>query len=408
MTSPTSLKADSHGGLPPYVVISTDCHAAGRPEHYTEYLEAEYQPAYRAEVEKAAAILSRQAAVVGDDDALFSREGRADFAGAAAVVGGLEGEWRSDVRRVALEADHTVAEVIFPNGSPFMGSDDPHLRLVGARAYNRWLAEFCSDLPGRRAGLAQVSVYDVDATLGEMRWAAENGLRGILLPPNPMGAPLYLDPCYEPMWAAAAEMSMPVHFHGTPQWEGYGDFGLASIAAMTSETAWFSHRPLTFLVWAGVLERHPDLRLVFTEIGAAWVPNAVAGLDAIYDFEMFDHLKQSLPSRPSEYWSRQCFAAASFMGPKEARLRHAIGLDNLMWGSDYPHLEGCWPRSLQSLRRTFAGVPDAEARKILGGNAAALYGFDRQVLQEVADIYGPTVDELGGTGDCSHLTPVTR
>jgi hypothetical protein len=89
--------------------------------------------------------------------------------------------------------------------------------------------------------------------------------------------------------------------------------------------------------------------------------------------------------------------AASFMTHDEALMRNEIGLDQLMWGSDYPHLEGTWPKSMKSLRRTFNGIPVDDARRILTDNPAAMYGFDVAALEEIAQAVGPTVAELAGS-----------
>ena len=100
--------------------------------------------------------------------------------------------------------------------------------------------------------------------------------------------------------------------------------------------------------------------------------------------------------KPSEYWERQCYVAASFMGPDESAIRHEIGLEKLMWGADYPHVEGTWPRTRKSLARCFRGIPADEVRAILTDNPARLYGFDVDALQPVADRVCPTLQELTG------------
>ena len=91
---------------------------------------------------------------------------------------------------------------------------------------------------------------------------------------------------------------------------------------------------------------------------------------------MFRHEQKRLKSRPSEYWQRQCYVEAMFFQPREAKLRHKIGVDNMMWGSDYPHYEGSWPNSRKALHEALHDVPEDEIRAILGENAARVYGFD--------------------------------
>ena len=103
---------------------------------------------------------------------------------------------------------------------------------------------------------------------------------------------------------------------------------------------------------------------------------------------------RELSLSPSEYWARQCHIGASFLRPSEAKLRHQVGVDRLMWGTDYPHLEATSPFTREALRATFHDVPEAEVRKILGTNAAELYGFDLEALAPIVAQIGPTVEEL--------------
>jgi len=377
-----------------HVVISCDCHAVGRPSDFRPYIEGPYRATYDQ------FLAEQQAEIAKRARALFSKEGVESFEGQAAVAeGGRDGEWDSQRRIHELEADGVVAEVVFPNaGVPFgeFGESAPHeLRGAGNRAYNRWLADFCADAPNRRAGLAMLAVHDIDAACAEVIGAAERGLRGVILPtvPGP-GLPPYYDTLYEPLWATIEASGLHMHIHGGSGTPDYGDYGAISMLIYATETVYFAHRPLWFLIWGGVLERHPDLRLVFTESKADWVPTTLEYLDAIYSRRYFSHIRDTVKHKPSEYWARQCAVAASFMTHDEALLRHQIGLDRLMWGSDYPHLEGTWPRSEKSLRRTFAGIPADEARTILTDNPAKVYGFDVAELQPIAARVGPRVDEL--------------
>ena len=158
------------------------------------------------------------------------------------------------------------------------------------------------------------------------------------------------------------------------------------------EVTWWAHRALWHLIFGGVLERHPDLAFVFTEQGTAWIPETLGTLDYFFhrmhqapgsqEFEWGNPVVRGLSLRPSEYWARQCHVGSSFMRPAEGALRHAVGVDRIMWGNDYPHKEACCPFSRQALRLTFAGVDPAEVQQMLGGNAAELYGFDMAALGE--------------------------
>ncbi len=375
-----------------YVLISADTHGGGNMEAYRDYLEARYLEEFDA---------WRGA---------YTNPFR-DLQG-----GGRSRNWDSERRIAEEESDGVVAEVVFPNTvPPFFPTgalvarpprpEELELRLAGIRAHNRWLADWCAEQPARRAGIAQIFLNDVDEALSDVRWAKENGLTGgILLPAVPDDAPhlepLY-SPAYDPLWEACEDLEVVVNHHsggGTPD---YGDYPAAG-PVWIAEASFYSRRALTHLLLGGVFERFPRLRFVLTEQGAAWIPPLLAQLDANHS-EMartgrIGELKytpdQLLPWAPSEYFARNCWVTASFPSPQEAASRKKIGEGHFMWGSDYPHYEGTYPYTRESLRRAFAGAGRDELQRVLAGNAAAVYGFDLERLVPLAHRFGPLVDEL--------------
>ncbi len=198
----------------------------------------------------------------------------------------------SRIRQLQLESDGIVGEVIFPNTiPPFFPSGtltlpDPtpeqyELRWAGIRAHNRWLADFCNELPGRRAGVAQLLLNDVDDALAEVRRVKAAGLFGGVMIPNiapdsPL-PPLHA-PVYEPLWALCEELELPVNMHGGTGVPNLGPYP-ATPALMFLEFGWYAQRPLLRLLFSGVFERHPELTFIMTEQGNSWVPGLLAGLD---------------------------------------------------------------------------------------------------------------------------------
>lgn len=386
-----------------YTVISTDCHAGATYAEggFLAYIESGYQSALREEMER----FETQLAATKDQEKLFAKEFMAEQDGTgAAQAGGRSGAWDSERRRVELERDGIVADIIFPDGSqnnapPFQAASGPgaigadhQLQAVGAWAYNRWLADFCATAPTRHAGIAIITVHDAKEAVRQIEWAHENGLRGVLLPSGVGDLPFYHAPDYEAIWQACAERGLPLHTHVGSATPDYGDHP-GSGALFAYESLWLSHRPLWFLILGGVLERYPTLKVVFAEQGADWVPDTLRILDNIV-IHMFRHERKRLSLKPSEYWQRQCYVQAMFLGRREARMRNEIGVGNMLWGSDYPHFEGSWPRSKELIERALADVPDTDRRAILSENAAALYGFDLAELDRIGQTVGP---ELAAT-----------
>ncbi len=389
-----------------YLVVSGDSHAgpslAGQLRQYCppEHLEA--FDVYASEV-----------AAHGDG----SISGFTTFAHAPenlARVKACQGLQDPHARLADMDAQGVAVDVVFAGGQndeplPFVGSGigagprrwDADLRALGSHIWNQWLSDFVSVAPERFVGAMQVPIWDVDKALDEVRWSHAHGLRAINLPaPRSDFAP-YNDPVYEPLWSFCAEAGLPLLTHS-----GGGDRPLgvdgpgANPLLHQAETQWFSRRALWQLILSGVFERHPNLKMVFTEQRVEWVVHTLKELESIH----YSHLRWQRPSQPpSHYWEQNCAVAASFMAPFEVALRDKVGLHQLMWGSDYPHVEGTWPDTQLSIRHTFADVPEDDMRLILGENAVEVYGLDRAALRKVADRIGPTPDDLARPVDPADL-----
>jgi predicted TIM-barrel fold metal-dependent hydrolase len=386
------------------LLVSADCHAGPLPAQVRDHVDPAFRDAFDTWLRDEDARKRRSAEHTGQN--VYGDEALEDFGALDAVnEGGVDGAWDSARRLGELDADGIAAEVIYPGGggdsiSPFDAGlmtyqydEDPAVWDAGCRAYNRWLSDFCSDVPGRRAGVALVTLDDVDATVREIDSLRDRGIfGGILLPSGTGGNELYNHPRYEPIWAACEANGLPVHTHSgwTPN---YGDFP-GSLGIFITEITWFAHRAFWLLAWSGVFERHPGLRMVMTEQGATWVLETLPQMDGAYGMPMFRHLRRELRLAPSEYFARQCFIS-QFLGPDEMRARHRIGVDKLMWGSDYPHIEGTWPHTETRLKEGFADVPRAELAAMVGATALDVFTFDRAAVREVADRIGPLVDSIG-------------
>lgn len=391
--------------MPRLTVISADCHAGPRPADARAFVGPTFRDRFDAWFADQEGRARRKAAHTGQ--AIYGDEALADFGELDAVsAGGTDGAWSSARRLAELDADGVAGEVIYPGGggvtiAPFDAglmtyqyTQDPAVWLEGCRAYNRWLAALCAEAPGRRAGVGLITVDDIDVAVGEVRALRESGLfGGILLCSGTGDNPHYNHPRYEPLWSACEDLGMPLHSH-TGWTPNYGDHP-GSLGIFLTEISWFAHRVFWMLTWSGVFERHPRLKLVMTEQGSAWLPGTLAQLDRTYEQPMFRHLRRELPLKPSEYFARQCFVGASFLTPDDARNRHAVGVGKLMWGSDYPHIEGTWPHTAAKLKESFAGLPRDEVERIVGRNALDVFAFDHDAVARAAADVGPTAADLG-------------
>jgi predicted TIM-barrel fold metal-dependent hydrolase len=397
------------------LIVSSDGHVGPPVEAYRRYVDPEFRADYddwlARYVPMWMATRPKPAALRETLSENYKREWQRN----AKVAEGAAGTWNPAQRIASLDVDGIAADVLFPddqsaNSPPFLWfarefnrTPDqeyaPALKLAGARAYNRWLAEFCAAAPERLLGLALIgSMADVAGAVAEIRRAKTDGLTGVLLPLiyyNTPEEPFWNDRRYDPIWAACEELGMPVHTHTGAGCPWYGDQPEAPILYALECTTW-PHRPLTFLIAGGVFERFPGLRLVLTEQGSGWVIEALMMMDRIvtdrkYAFGEGRHLAR----KPSEYFARQCWIGASIVSRPEIALRHRIGVDRMMWGWDYPHIESAdWLTPRDNLRAMMQGVPAAEVCALLAGNAVAAYRLDAAKLQSIAERVGPGVGEI--------------
>jgi predicted TIM-barrel fold metal-dependent hydrolase len=399
-----------------HVVISADTHCGAALHDYKPYLEKKYHEDFDEWAESVQAAERRTAEVFKDAERSPLNVG---VDGDPEVDG--DRNWSSERRLREQEADGVVAAVLFPNTQPPFApaaasqfeappySDDMVRRWAGLQAHNRWLLDFVSEAPERRAGIAQIFLGNVEASVAEIEWAAENGLRGGILvpgaPPDSPFEPLY-SAAYRPIWAAAEACDMPLNHHSGGATPNFGSHFPASLAMFMLEVSWWSQRGLWHLMFSGVFERHPDLQWVNTETGTAWVPDTLEKLDSFYERMKYSKYGSEaifggiavaqMSLRPSEYWQRQCHVGASFLRPTEVDVVRQIGIGNVMWGSDYPHVEGSHPHTDEHLRLTFGEMTEDEATTLLTTNAARLYKFDVEKLRPLAEQFCPTKAHVAG------------
>jgi predicted TIM-barrel fold metal-dependent hydrolase len=375
----------------PYAVITSDAHAGASIATYREYLDADHQKRFD---EWRGSYKNPQRKHIG------SKKHK---------------NWDDAERLGDMDQEGVAGEVIFPNTVPpfFRTSvlicgnpsvEDYPLRLEGIRAHNRWLVDFQNEHPERRAGIGLVYLNDLDAALEDVKWIAEHGLKGgILLPHVPDDCthilPLYA-PEYDRLWALCQDLDVVINHHGGTGNPDYGRYP-HSLPIRLLETPFFSTRSFGQLLLSGVFHRFPKLKYIITEAGCSWVPERLAHLDRVWrnvrqgfagEFQ-FDKAVAT-PEPPSFYAKRNCWYGASSASPFELRDRDVVGVDRICWGTDYPHYEGTYPHTRKAIRHTFNDIEPADTRRMLGLNAAELYGFDLEKLAPIVEKIGPTPEQV--------------
>lgn len=328
--------------------------------------------------------------------------------------------WDPAYRLEQYDRDGILAEVLVPddqnsNDPPFgsglatgavAGSSNEHFppewQRIGARAYNRWLADFCSADPSRLLGLIILgSLDDIDWCVEEIKRAYASGLTTGVLLPLEYYLPLYHHPRYDPLWEVLQELDLSIVCHiskGGPQWVGNDPWVISRVWAI--EARWFAQRPLWCMIVGGVFERFPRLRLVFTEFGTQWVPQTLELLDryTVTDTSVMSDSTCTYPltMTPSEYFKRQCYVAYSgLVNRQDLEGARFDSVPNMLWGADIGHGEGTWPSGLDQLRTLVQGLPEKTMRRYLGEDMHRAFPVAKRDYSDLAQRIAPSAQQLG-------------
>lgn len=293
---------------------------------------------------------------------------------------------RGLAQRIAdSESQGIDAELVFPTrGLLAFATPDIDFSFAMARTWNRWAQEQFHPDFDRTLPMALLPVGNIDEAIKELHWVASNGFRGVMIPNRPrfhkIDEPRYPlefnDKCFDRLWSAIEETGLPMTLHvstGEDPRAVRGNGGaLINYACHSLQT---TIEPVVQMISSGVFERHPKLKLATIESGIGWVPYILNQLDHAYRAHHM-WMRPIIPDLPSDYYKRNCYA--TFMEEHENfEFCLALGLENnLVWASDYPHPEGCFPHCRESIRRVVGNATEEQAAKVLGLNAAKLFNVD--------------------------------
>ena len=305
-----------------------------------------------------------------------SPEELAEFLTKGTYADARPGGWDPAERLKDNDLDGVEADVLYTTlGFRIFWLQDAGLQHDCFRVYNDWLAAYCSYAPTRMAGLAMISLYDPEAGAEELVRCAKMGLKGAMIWCSPPESQPYSSDIYAPFWATAQELRMPISLHAITGMgrESQWNFGLKERYMRATVLPHEIERSFSVLIFSGVLERFPTLQIVSAENNCGWLPYYFQRLDRAFERSRYTS-EYPLSLKPSEYFQRQmyCTYIDDYVGVAN---RHFIGVDKLMWSSDYPHQASSWPHSQAVVARDFQDASPAEQFKITRGNVAKLYGF---------------------------------
>ena len=277
-----------------------------------------------------------------------------------------------------MDVDGIAAAVLYPTvGAQLYRIADSDLLTACVRAYNDHVADFCKPYPHRLKGMAILNVDSIGETVRELERVAKMGLAGAMIPVRP--SMRYDHPAYEPLWAAAEQIDIPLSLHtGTERWgRDTAPLGAPRDAVVFAGGAGQDLRvSIAALIFGGIFERHPRLKVVAAEFEISWALYLMNRMDDTYINRVAGIQGRRFEGGavPSDFFRRHVFV--SFQEDAVGiQTRHCMGVDRLMWGADYPHAEATFPRSREIVDQMFEGVPEEEKIRITRENTAELYGF---------------------------------
>lgn len=289
----------------------------------------------------------------------------------------LPGSYDPKARVAEMELDNIDAEVLFPSGihqwiSPVTDADLHHAMV---RAHNDWVSEFCSFAPERLGGTILLPNRGIEGAVAELERCLDlPGFVAVLLKCYPNGT-LDIAPEDDALWGRIEECGLPLTIH-----VGLGNTFPGELKAQgLPGTVHFYDAPQRMLqfIFAGVLDRFPDLTIVMTEVDCGWLPYFAEQADDNFLRHARSSLRDhELTKLPSEYMRRH-FPATFISDHYAVANRHRIGVERMLWSNDYPHITSDWPMSWKTINASFADVPPDERHAILSGNAQRIFGFGR-------------------------------
>ncbi len=312
----------------------------------------------------------------GDAKKDFQTPGKRSYAD-----GAPPGGYDPAARLRVMDAEAIDQVLLYPTiGIAWEGSvKEPALATAYARAYNRWIVDFCKHAPKRLFPIAHISLIDADGAVTELQRARKDGCVGVYLSPDmPARAGRHLDdPAFDRFWSAVQDLQMPIAFHVVAResspyaaWAAGGPGGADGVFAFAF-LAIDVMAAFTQMMTRGLFEKYPLLKCAVLEAGSNWITAWLDRLD--HKFEM-GGFETPLKMLPSEYFRRQCVISADPDESLTAPVVEKLGEDYCIWASDYPHLDASFG-VVDELRSRLAKLPESTQRKVLGLNAQRFYGI---------------------------------
>lgn len=283
----------------------------------------------------------------------------------------------------AMDLDRVDTHTFFPDiagitNNNFQKDGDPEYRIACIQAYNDWLADEWTAYTPRFISQCIVPMWDVSLAVAELRRAVKKGHKGLIWhgAPEVLGLPHFNDPHWDPLYAAVQELEVPLclHLGAVPILPAYPGYKTMTARAMSGARSVASQlQVVANILYCGVFDRFPRMKAVSVESGIGWIPYLLETAD--HNYENFDVAKEGLKTKPSDVFRRNMWANFWFE-QNGMQNRHAIGVDKIIYETDFPHPTSTWPDSVKCREMSLKDVPAHERKMMLMDNAIKLYKLD--------------------------------
>jgi predicted TIM-barrel fold metal-dependent hydrolase len=361
-----------------YRLISSDSHVTMPDEAWQQYLSPEFRdraPVVEETAEGVFRVFEGKRSPINTLNNLAGKKPEEFTLNVRKLSEPRSGASDPAARLEDMDRDGVDAEVLYVGGP--LQSKDPELRLNSVRGYNRWLSDYSSYAPQRLLGMAAIPMDTPELAVAELRFVAkQKGIAGGYIPLFPSEGD-YGNPKWNPVWEAFLETGLPIGLHvggrrpGTPVVDLFESAPRFMTGLIMSKLT--MAESVSELIHGLVMQRYPELKFIAVEGQIGWISFFNYYCDHVWEKHRY-WTKSQLEQPPSFYFKRQVFA--TFMeDPVGLRERHHIGIDNIMWASDYPHSETTWPNSKQLTDEWFRGFDAEEKAKVLWKNCARLFSL---------------------------------
>jgi uncharacterized protein len=369
-----------------YNLVDADAHVLEPLDLWVKYLE----PAYRDRAPKAIVdtdgkqrlliegkVYGSKTKGINAIGGLGARQGAVDTS-KMTYNDGRPGGFDPHERMKDLDLDGIDAAFLYPTLGLYAGTiQEPNLAAAVCRAYNRWLADYCKPYPDRLFGVAMLPLQSIELAIEEMRYARKQlGMRSGFIRPNPYNGRVLHDPAYDALWREAVELDFGMGLHeginvGMPT-VGIDRFATRGAQHIVSHTLEMMLGAVS-MIWNGVCDRFPKLRVAFLESGGGWIAPWLDRMDRHFDDKDFND--SGLSMRPSEIFDRNCWISFEPVERTLGLLATMVGPHKIMWATDYPHVDGFFPGAPAMIKEQISGLSQDAQRQILGEGALKYYGI---------------------------------